>query len=146
MTVISLCHYNTITCDLLPDIEFTINANSESPGSASQAPVSCVFHGVDSDGNLLTPAECPLTQTLQAFDEAQNAWVDYSVDQLSPVDQAGSPTATCTYGNPTCVYQYDFDNQDGAYNDLVGPLSMRWVITDPLSQQPDGTVSVEFIR
>ena len=61
VTVVNACYYNEITCDALADIEFTILADGTSPGSVTQAAVSCTFSGVDNDGNTLTSTECPLT-------------------------------------------------------------------------------------
>ena len=140
VTVVDACYYNELTCTALPDIDFLINADGTSPGAASQASVSCAFTGG------LSASECPLTQTLQSFDESTNVWSAYTTDQLKPVDGGGSPTASCTYGDATCVYQYDFDNTGGAYNAPLDPVLMRWVVVDPLSQQAGGTASLEFTR
>ena len=140
VTVVDACYYNELTCTALPDIDFLINADGTSPGAASQAAVSCAFSGG------LSATECPLTQTLQSLDEATNVWSDYTTDQLKPVDLGGSPTASCTYGDASCVYQYNFDNSGGAYNAPLDPVLMRWVVVDPLSQQAGGTATLEFTR
>ena len=61
VTVVDACYYNELTCTDLDDITFTIDADTNSPGAASQTALSCTFSAVDNDGTPLDESTCPLT-------------------------------------------------------------------------------------
>ena len=63
--MVDACWYNEIECTPLDDIVFTIDADKNSPGQATQTALSCTFTAKDNDDTLLTRSECPLKQTLQ---------------------------------------------------------------------------------
>ena len=61
LTVVDACYYNVLTCEPLDDIVFTINADSTSPGEATQSTVSCAWSAIDNAGAALSDTECPVT-------------------------------------------------------------------------------------
>ena len=77
------CWDNEIVCDPLDDIVYTINDDRSTPGTVTQPAVSCTFTSSDNGGNTLTETECPLTQTLQYYDDSDNTWKS-NTDQVKP--------------------------------------------------------------
>ena len=60
-------------------------------------------------------------------------------DQVKPVDSTPAVIHSCTYhsvdgsNNPNCMYEANFDNNNGDYNVEKDPLLMRWKVEDTRS-------------
>ena len=150
--MVDACSYNQLSCNALDDITYTVAADGtydpasvDSDNYQTQSTLSCTWSGVDNGGNTLTDTECPVTQELQYFNEATNAWAA-NTDQMHPDNANPCYYANHADGTNPCVYKYQFTNAASAYNTFVDPVRMRWKVVDARSQMDGGTDYVEWDR